>query len=106
MALMLWINIQKTMMDIKSNVNVNNQFTITNFVDFLVQDKTIPSALWDLNNYNPSPLQGHFNPHLVVTYRTFNKNTFFFIQSAGAPSSDVPPWYLAVQDPATALECY
>jgi hypothetical protein len=106
MALTPWINIQKTMMDIKSNVDVNNQFTITNFVDFLVQDKTIPSALWDLNDYNPSPLRGHFNPHLVVTYRTFDKNTFFFIQSAGAPSSNDPPWYLAVQDPATALECY
>ena len=106
MVLTLWINTQKTLMDIKSIVAVKDQFTITSFIDFLVQDKAIPSTLWDLNDDNPSPLQGHFNPHLMVTPTTVNENTFFFIQPTGAPPSNSPPWYLAVRDPATALECY
>src|SRR6202040_3788085 len=106
MVLTPWINTQKTLMDIKSIVAVKDRFTITSFVDFLVQDKAIPSALWDLNNDNPSPLRGHFNPHLMVTPTTVDENTFFFIQPTGAPPSNSPPWYLAVRDPATALECY
>ena len=56
MVLTPWINTQKTLIDIKSNVDVKDQFTITSFVNFLVQDKAIPSVLWDLNDNNPSPV--------------------------------------------------
>ena len=101
-----WTDIQKTLTDVKSHLHEHQRPAITAFVRHIVLGEPVPSALWDLNNANSSPLRGHFNPKLVVNPRSFDKTVYYFIQSAGASSPNDVSWELLVEDPATALECY
>jgi hypothetical protein len=101
-----WIDIQKTLTDIKSPVDERQRPAVTAFVQHIVLKKAVPSALWDLDDANPFPLRGHFNPKLVVDPRMLNNVIYYFIQSAGPPLPNDPSWELVVDDPLTALECY
>jgi hypothetical protein len=101
-----WIDIQKTLTDVESDVNKHQQPAITSFVQHSVLDKPIPSALWDINDTNPSPLHGNLNPMLVVNSRSLNNTIYYFVRSAGPPSGNNPSWELLVEDPLTAIECY
>jgi hypothetical protein len=100
-----WKHTQKTLTDIESEVDIKEQFAITNFVDYLVCNRTVPSALWDLNSDNPYPLYQNINPKLVVNPKSFDNTTYYLIQPAYPPSSNHSSWNLIVHDPATALEC-
>lgn len=100
-----WIDIQKTLTDIESPVHERQRPAIATFVQHIVLKNAVPSALWDLNDANPFPLRGHFNPKLVVNPRMLNNIIHYFIQSAGPPLQNDPSWELVVDDPLTALEC-
>jgi hypothetical protein len=99
-----WLHTQKTLTDIKSKIDLQHQFAITNFVDYLANGRSVPSALWDLSSTYPSPLHENHNPKLEVIPKSFYKTTYYLIQPVHPLPND-PSWKLVVQDPATALEC-